>query len=150
MATFSHTDNMNLLEAAADHLSIGGKVRYYRKYRKLKQEELSKITSIDVCTIKRIESNKSNPTIETCKKIAKALNIPPSFIYDEYLAFIDSNYPSFLKNIRKKLSLTQDQFAEYMGVSKKTISFWERKASYPKHENYTRLQEYLSKEGLCD
>lgn len=109
------------------------------------QEELATTAGIDVCTIKRLENNYVLPTLETCKKISAALNIPTDLIYNDYLSFIDSDYSTFLKTLRKKLNLTQPQLANALGLTKKTISFWERKVAFPSPENYKLLREYITK-----
>ena len=143
--TFTHYSNLHLLQYISDFDTIGGKVRYFRKCQNMLQETLAIKADIDVCTIKRLENNQVVPTLETCKKISVALNIPTDFIYDDYLKFIDSDYSLFLKNLRKQLNLTQPQLAKELGLTKKTISFWERKVAFPSPQNYKLLCEYIIK-----
>ena len=56
--------------------TIGKNIRKYRKKRGLSQDKLSKHAEVAYNTVVKIESGKnSNPTIETLRKIAKALEI---------------------------------------------------------------------------
>jgi len=48
-----------------------------------------------------------------------------------------------LKKARKKLAITQEQFAEYIGVSVKTISNWENNKHPVSLENYIKLSKAL-------
>ena len=41
------------------------------------------------------------------------------------------NFGEKMKNLRKKRDLTQEQFAEYLGVSFQAVSKWETNAAYP-------------------
>lgn len=107
------------------------------------QEELAALSGINVCTIKRFENNKIIPELGTCTKLAAALKINPSLLYDDYLAFISSDYSSKIKSIRKTLNLKQDAFAKILGVSKKALSCWERSANYPNKASYETLSKYI-------
>lgn len=145
--TFTHCSNLDLLKTTSDLETIGGKLKYFRKSKGLLQEDLANLANIHVCTIKRLENNYILPNLETCHKLASALNIPANLIYNEYLSFIDRDYSTFLKQLRKTLKLTQPQLANKLGVTKKTISSWERRASFPSQENYKLLMS-LSQKGI--
>lgn len=57
--------------------TIGSKIREYRKLNNLSFDKLAAITGLTsgyIGRIERGEKNYSNPTIETLRKIAKALN----------------------------------------------------------------------------
>ena len=56
--------------------TIGKNIRHYRKKLGLSQDKLSKLAEVAYNTIVKIESGEnSNPTLDTLKKIAKALEI---------------------------------------------------------------------------
>jgi len=56
--------------------TIGKNIRRYRKKLGLSQDKLSKLAEVAYNTIVKIESGEnSNPTLDTLKKIAKALEI---------------------------------------------------------------------------
>lgn len=127
----------------SDLTTLGGKLKYYRQKANMLQKDLASISDINVCTIKRFENNYTIPELETCNKLATALKITPSLLYDDYLSFIASNYSFKIKSIRKKLNLKQDDFAEILGISKKTLSCWERSISYPSKSSYETLSKYI-------
>lgn len=56
-------------------LDIGKKLKVYREYKKITQEELADSAGINEKYYGRIERNKSCPTIEILEKICSALNI---------------------------------------------------------------------------
>ena len=57
--------------------TIAKKIKQRRKEVGLSQDKLSKLAGVAYNTIVKIESGENpNPTIETLKKIAKALNAP--------------------------------------------------------------------------
>jgi transcriptional regulator with XRE-family HTH domain len=56
-------------------MSIGEKVKYYRKLRNLSQLDIELETNLSTGTISRIENNQVNPTKETIFAIAKTLQL---------------------------------------------------------------------------
>jgi len=55
---------------------IGEKINKIRKRMKISQDKLSKLSDLSLNTIVNIERGKNtNPTVETLKKIADALNV---------------------------------------------------------------------------
>lgn len=50
-------------------------IRAWRKYQQIKMNELAKKVEISSAYLSQIENNKRNPTIETLKEIARALNL---------------------------------------------------------------------------
>lgn len=56
-------------------MSIGEKIKSYRKAKKLTQVELAKKSNISRSYLTDIENDRYNPSIETLKSIAKSLEI---------------------------------------------------------------------------
>ena len=54
----------------------------YRKAKKLTQEQLAELSELDTRTIQRIENNEREPSLESFKKLIKALNIKDKDILD--------------------------------------------------------------------
>lgn len=50
-------------------------IRVWRKFKNLKMNELAKIIGISSAYLSQIENKKRNPTIETLKEIAQALEL---------------------------------------------------------------------------
>ena len=56
--------------------NLAKKIKYFRKKQRLSQEKLARLANVSNNTIINIEAGiNKNPTIETLRKIAKALNI---------------------------------------------------------------------------
>lgn len=62
---------------------IGTNIRRYRKIKGFNLRDLSEKSGVGKTTISELENNKSNPSIETLGKIAKALDVPVSSLLDE-------------------------------------------------------------------
>lgn len=135
--TFSH--KQNVLKSISDLSTIGSRIKYYRLLNNFTQEELASKSGLDRTTIIRYENNLIIHSIDIVNKIARALKIKPTIIYDDYMKFISSGYGNIIKFVRIKLGLTQKEFGNLMGVHKKTISKWELEKSYPTRENYIKL-----------
>jgi len=56
-------------------VSIGDNIRKYRKSGKLTQKDLGEAIGISNTYLSDIETGRTNPSIKTLKKIAKALDI---------------------------------------------------------------------------
>lgn len=59
-----------------DKVTVGTKIKWWRKKKKLTQDALSKKANIPYTTLAKIESDViQNPTLETITKIAEGLEI---------------------------------------------------------------------------
>ena len=58
----------------AEH-NLGERLSYLRGHRKLTQSELSKKAGVSQSTIAQIEAGKKDPSVQTLKKLAEALEI---------------------------------------------------------------------------
>ena len=59
------------------NLAFARILRKLRKDRKLTQEQLAEISSVDYKYLQKLESqNPSSPTLQILKKLAKGLNMP--------------------------------------------------------------------------
>ena len=54
-----------------------------------------------------------------------------------------ADFSTNLRNVRKKRAFSQDSLAEKLGVSRQTVSSWERGNSYPDLEMLVRISEVL-------
>lgn len=66
----SKEEKYNISEA------LGLRIRYLRGLNQITQKELSDRLDMDDGSLRRIESGRTNPTLETINKIAHALDIP--------------------------------------------------------------------------
>ena len=81
-------------------VSTGQKILLLRKKRKITQQELADLVGVKAITIMRWEKEISTPDVNQLQKIAKALNTPISYFFDESSASIkepSSGYTSIQK-----------------------------------------------------
>jgi len=65
-------------------VTIGDKIRLLRKENNISIRKLSEMTGLSKSTLSDIENNKSKkPTVDTIERIAKALQIPISELFEE-------------------------------------------------------------------
>ncbi|MEK4670709.1 helix-turn-helix domain-containing protein [Niallia sp. FSL R7-0271] len=70
---------------------VGERVRYFRKMKGLTQEELAKKADIHYTYIGGIERGERNISLETIEKLSKALDVPPSVIFQNEISDFSSN-----------------------------------------------------------
>lgn len=57
-------------------LKIGRRIKMIRESKKITQEELSKLASVNYCTLCKVENEKTkNPSSVFCAKVADALGV---------------------------------------------------------------------------
>lgn len=64
---------------------LGYRVMFFRQREDMSQLELAKKVNMSQSVIAQIESGRSNPSLGTLKKIAKALNVPEAWFFVEKL-----------------------------------------------------------------
>ena len=57
------------------------------------------------------------------------------------------NISSLIKELRKRLSLSQERFAAKLGVSFQTVSRWERKKAKPSLLGLKQLEDFIRNLG---
>ena len=60
----------------------------------------------------------------------------------------DATFASWLRELRRRLGLSQDGLARRVGVSQTTIGRWEQGATYPPRATRGRLAELAEGVGL--
>ena len=83
--------------------NIGESIKIARKMRGFTQSELGKKINIGKDHISRIETNQTNASMETMKKISKALQIPIA-----YILLLGINEKSFPKKYRYRFTIAQE------------------------------------------
>lgn len=59
-------------------MNVNEKIKYFRKKKKITQEQLANLSDIHPVSIRKYETNKMQPQLTQIKKIADALEITPS------------------------------------------------------------------------
>lgn len=93
-------------------MSIGEKIKHCRESMGLSQGKLSKLSGIAQSSISYIESGNKKPNIETISILAKALDVPVSFLLDNDQA--NNSLPPNLAELVKTASLLSDERIELL------------------------------------
>ncbi len=119
--------------------TCGDKVKYYRLLNNMSQKELASKTNKSKTTIVQIENNIIPLTLKSCEKIADALNIDERLLYDDYLEFINYDYPNKLKNLRLKMGLNIKDFAEKLHITPVVYRRWENDINILSRVSFSKL-----------
>ena len=96
-------------------MNIGNKIKDLRKKKGLTQMELSKRANISRSYLADVERNRYNPSIETLKAVAKALDTTPDYIMEE-------SVKDLIMNAISDQGITLEQVTSRTGVSADFIS----------------------------
>ena len=124
--------------------ATGNRIKKYRLLAGLKQEELSKISGVHRTHIIKLENNMQILSLDICNKLAKALNIKPEILMNDYLKFISSNYGQAIKESRTELKLTRENLSILLGVHVGTIKRWENNEAAPSRDNFNLINRYMN------
>ena len=84
-------------EPVTPEYDLGERLKFFREARKLTQKELAKLAGISQATIAHIEKKSKDPSVDTLKRLADALDahVATLFAADEVFVFD-------LKRLRRK------------------------------------------------
>ncbi len=99
---------------------ISSKLRDLRKSKKMSLKALSEATGISITFLSDIEHNRSKPSIEKLKDIAKAFNVSPSYFIDEpnLEHVLDKELLELIKDYSNWNDLDQKELIYYLKVKK--------------------------------
>ena len=89
-----------------DLLSIGKKIKKLRKEKKISQEKLAEMISMNHRSILRIENSQTVPTLETLCKIAETLEVDIVDFFEQQKIL---NRDDIIKQINNKLDELTDE-----------------------------------------
>ncbi len=87
---------------------LGERIRFYRKSKKMSGQELARRVGVSRSLISQVEKDSANPSIETLRRIAIALEIPIVLLFEET---IPPNGILVHKNGRKILKVPESNLA---------------------------------------
>lgn len=88
---------------------LGQKLKELRATRGMSQEYLAEESRVSLRTIQRIESNESEPTGETIKRIANALDVPITELTNSGAVTETSDLKATIIYLKKQLSKTNEK-----------------------------------------
>ena len=114
-------------------------LEYYRRIRGLSKEELGASIDVPATEITNYEKQFQEIYFEQAQKLAKALNISPDLLLDDYSRFVSPGYGKRIKEIRWACGVSQQGFSERLGVARSIVAIWEAEIHRPSRKNYERI-----------
>lgn len=106
--------------------SMADKLKYYRYKSSLLQRQVAEYAGIDVSTYINYENPKHEYyPIDKIELIAKLFKVDTLSLLDSYNNFLYYDQGRQIKQLRKRMKLTQSKFAKLYDVSNGTIKRWE-------------------------
>lgn len=133
-------------------MTVGEKIKLYRKNAKLTQVQLAEQANMSRSYLADVERGRYNPSVDTLKALANALNIPVSDLIDE-----DNKYSPELnkkdeRDIQKELQKMIDglnnkgSYAAFDGQTLDDMDEEDRELLIASLENSLRLAKRLAKQ----
>jgi transcriptional regulator with XRE-family HTH domain len=125
---FSQPHFLNATPTGPSQLkTIADKLRYYRRKKALLQREVAEYSGIERTTYTAYEEIARDyyPT-DTLARIAEILEVDIDALLDEYNGFLYYGQARQIKALRKRMNLTQADFAAHFGVNLHQIKRWEQ------------------------
>lgn len=94
------------------------------------------------------ERGRTIPPYSALINIAKALDIDPALMFDDYLVFIGYPYSEKIRKMQQMLSLTQTEMANALGIYSETVMNWELGRAVPNLESFEKLKSFCQSRGM--
>lgn len=91
-------------------MTVGQKIKHSRESMGMSQGKLAKLSGLAQSSISYIESGNKKPNIETIAMLAKALDLPVSYLIDSEQ--VDASLPPNIAELVKVVSLLSDERAD--------------------------------------
>lgn len=117
---------------------FGERIAEQRKKLGLSQEELAEALNISRSTLAGYEAENKHPPYRTLVKIAKYFGVSIYYLMGITDRLLGEEEPeetpivgggNIIKEFRKEICITQEELGKKLGVSKQTVSAWERGVS---------------------
>ena len=103
------------------------KLRWYRYSQGLRQKDVAKYAGIDRTTYSSYEEiGRDYYPIETMRKIAELFSVPVTKLLDDFNLFLYHGQGQQIRQARAQKSMTQKEYAKYLGVPFGTLQQWEQ------------------------
>lgn len=78
---------------------FGQRIRYFRKEKRLSQEQLAELCELHPTYIGQLERGEKNPTIETMLQLCKGLQLTPERLFENFPAENNQSVPQRAYNL---------------------------------------------------
>ena len=111
----------------AEITEMSDKLRFYRYKKGLMQREVAAYLGIDRSTYIHYEEQSHDfYPIAQVEKLASLYGVQVQNLLDHYNLFLYRNQGRQIREKRKKLGMTQTEYAKHLGVSVGTLKKWEQ------------------------
>jgi transcriptional regulator with XRE-family HTH domain len=92
-------------------MNIGDKIKRIRTLKELSQKEVYTIANLDAAQYSRIESSKTDPTLNTLERISKALGVTLAdlFASEEQIKDVPALDKTIMEKVQLMDALTKDE-----------------------------------------
>ena len=122
-------------------MNIGEKIKYFRQQRNISREVLSNLLKISIHTLSKYEQGQREPSYETLIKICEILNVSINDILEENISLNSKKDSEIsiiivinIKLYREKSNLSQEEFADKIGISRRALINYEKGERTPSIE----------------
>lgn len=115
----------NFLYKDLSETTVGNRIAKARLLKGYTQSKLASILIISHSTVADYEMNKCYPSPKLIIKIAKALDKPIEYFYDDYYKFIFSDFGKKIKAWRTSKGLTLWEAGKITNIDYRSIGKWE-------------------------
>ena len=122
--------------------SLGQQIKHYRRLADIKQTDLGLKLGYSRDALNHLENGKMKLVdINLIKGIIKELDIEDKInINDDYIAFLLDNPCKKIFNLRQKMNLTRQQFADMLNVSMTSVKRWESGKCHIARKQFDKLK----------
>ena len=96
---------------------FGKRVRYYRKKKKLSQEQLAELCDLHPTYVGQLERGEKNASLETIMRVCEGLEISPEVLFENVVPKQDVNVAQKIYNIA--VSLPEDKQKALLDIVEK-------------------------------
>lgn len=124
-------------------LIVGKKIELLREDGGMSQGELAKVLGVTRQTVSKWEADVCRPKVKVLQAICGVFGVDMSYFTGEEDLTPQQicTLGEFIRKLRRRAKLSQEQFAERMGVSRRMISLWETDEVKPRAGMLQKLGE---------
>lgn len=124
-------------------LFVGKKIELLREDGGMSQGELAKVLGVTRQTVSKWEADVCRPKVKVLQAICGVFGVDMSYFTGEEDLTPQQicTLCEFIRKLRRRAKLSQEQFAERMGVSRRMISLWETDEVKPRARVLQKLGE---------
>lgn len=124
-------------------LIVGKKIELLREDGGMSQGELAKVLGVTRQTVSKWEADVCRPKVKVLQAICGVFGVDMSYFTGEEGLTPQQicTLGEFIRKLRRRAKLSQEQFAERMGVSRRMISLWETDEVKPRARVLQKLGE---------